>query len=163
MPSVGIRPPGRTRKASPRLISASGTVAPVASSSAVGGERSISARMPAVVPRLARVSNNWPTSTSSTIMPADSKNSSTLPSARRKAAGKIPGAMVATVLTVQATSTPKLIRENIVGRPRRKPAQPPVRIGQPPQKTIGVASSSCNQFPACPPRRAVPQPAWPEA
>ena len=95
-------------------------------------------------------------------MPADSKNTCTLPSGPRNAAGKTPGVTVATVLTVQATSTPRLMSENIVGRPRTKPAHPAVRIGQPPQKTIGVVSASCSQLPACPLTKAA-QDAPPDA
>ena len=127
--------------------------------------------MAAVVPRRARLSSNWPSSTSTTIIPADSKNTSTLPSARRNASGKMPGAKVATALTIQATNTPRLMSENIVGRPRRKPARPPERIGQPPQKTIGVARSNCSQLPAWPisqpgsgprcPSPPAPCPPWP--
>ena len=166
--SVGIRPPGFTRSRSPFRTIASGIISPPGSRSAVGGDRSISARMAAVVPRRARLSSNWPSSTSTTIIPADSKNTSTLPSARRNASGKMPGAKVATVLTIQATSTPRLMSENIVGRPRRKPARPPERIGQPPQKTIGVARSNCSQLPAWPisqpgsgPPCPAPCPPWP--
>ena len=49
------------------------------------------------------------------IIPTDSKNTATLPSGRRKAAGKIPGRTVATTLTAKATRTPSVMRENIVG------------------------------------------------
>ena len=56
--------------------------------------------------------------------------------------------------------------ENIVGRPRRKPASPPERIVAPPQKRIGVASAIWSQFPQAPPARAInrgksPSAAWP--
>ena len=154
IPSVGIRPPGRTRSRSPACTMASGIVSPPGSRSAVGGDRSIKARIAAVVPRRARLSSNWPSSTSTTIMPDDSKKTSTLPSGRRNASGTMPGTTVATVLVTQATSTPSAISENIVGRPRRNPARPPERIGQPPQKTIGVAKSSCSQLAAWPASQA---------
>ena len=158
-PSVGTRPPGRTRSRSPTRTAASGTVeiAPSEPSrSAVGGARSMSERIAADVPRRARPSSTWPSSTSTTIMPADSKKTSTLPSDRRNASGKMPGATVAMVLAPQATSTPSVMSENIVGRPARKPAMPPDRMGQPPQKTIGVARRSWSQLPPRPvrPRRA---------
>ena len=62
----------------------------------------------------------------------------------------MPGTSVASVLEPQAASTPSVISENIPGRPARKPAVPPERIGQPPQNTIGVASTNCTQWPVRP-------------
>ena len=102
----------------------------------------MSARIAAVVPRRALLSSICPTSTSTTIIPADSNDTGTEPSASRNAAGKIPGASVASVLEPQAASTPSVMSENIPGRPLRNPAIPPARIGQPPQNTIGVARAS---------------------
>ena len=75
-------------------------------------------------------------------MPADSNDTGTVPSASRNASGNIPGASVARVLDPQAAKTPSVNSENISGRPRRNPAIPPERIGQPPQTTIGVASAN---------------------
>ena len=72
----------------------------------------------------------------------------------------MPGAKVAIALTAQAMSTPSVMSENIVGRPWRKPARPPERIGQPPQKTIGVARSSCSQLPVWPASQLGSTPPW---
>ena len=75
-------------------------------------------------------------------MLADSNDTGTVPSASRNASGNILGASVASVLDPQAAKTPSVNSENIPGRPRRSPAIPPERIGQPPQNTIGVASAN---------------------
>ena len=76
VPSMGILSPGRTRKMSPTLTSASGTVSVLPSfstRSAVLGARSRSARMAPPVFSRARNSSTWPSSTSATMTAAASK------------------------------------------------------------------------------------------
>ena len=72
---------------------------------------------------------------------AASKYTATAPSCPRKAAGKMPGARVATTLYTQATPVPIAIRVNMLRLRVTSDCQPRTKNGQPAHSTTGVASA----------------------
>ena len=147
VPSTGIFSPGRTRSVSPACTCASSTSASLPSGSircALRGTRSSSARSAAPVFCRARSSSTWPSSTSVTIIAADSKYRP-VDSPWRKACGTSCGTITASALKPYATATPSAISVNMLKLRERSDRQPRCSSGAPHQRTTGVASANCSQ------------------
>ena len=113
-PSTGILPPCRTITVSPTRISAAGMVtsSPSRRTTALSGARRSRAEMAPVVFFRERCSRYLPTVTSVSIMPADSKYRSAMPS-MRPAASKY----ISIRLYISPAAAPSATSESMLGLP----------------------------------------------
>ncbi len=164
VPSTGIFSPGRTRSVSPACTCVELDFRFAAHRARSGApcaarDRAVPAARPPSCAR-ARSSSTWPSSTSVTIIAADSKYRPVV-SPWRNACGTTCGNITASALKPYATATPSAISVNMLKLRERSDSQPRCNSGAPHQRTTGVASANCSQPLAAPLSARGNQPSMP--